>query len=73
MTATIKDIIKGNLDIHDERTALSAMKGIIYLRTIPNRDPKVIERLVKRNYKSTLKLRKDILKCRKLRETLQLF
>lgn len=29
MTATIKDIIKGNLDIHDERTALSAMKGLM--------------------------------------------
>lgn len=73
MTATIEDIIKGNLDIHDERTALSAVKRIIYLHKIPNRDPKVLERLVKRNYKSALKVRKDILKCRKLRETLRLF
>ena len=73
MTATIRDIIKGNLDIHTEKSAIRAAKQIIYIRTIPNRDPKVIERLVRRNYKSALKDRKDILKCRKLRETLRLF
>ena len=73
MTATIKDIIKGNLDIHTEKSAIRAAKQMIYIRTIPNRDPKVIERIAKRLYKSALKDRKDILKCRKLEETLQLF
>ena len=73
MTATIKDIIKGNLDMHTERSAIRAAKQIIYFRTIPISDPKVLQRIVYRNYKSALKDRKDILKCRKLRETLRLF
>lgn len=73
MTATIKDIIKGNLDIHYKHAAIRVAKRVNYLRTIPNRDPKVIQRIVNRNYRIALKEYKDDLKCRKLRETLQLF
>ena len=69
MTATIKDIIKGKLIIHNRQAAIRAAKQRNYLITIPNKDPKVMQRIIDRNHKIALKDYKDILKCEKLRET----